>query len=644
MCGALARSVDWSRTPLGEPESWPAALKTTLGTLFNSRFPMFLWWGPELIQFYNDAYLPSFGVGKHPAAMGQRGVECWPEIWPIIGPQIHDVMERGIPSWNEDQLVPIERNGRLEDVYWTYGYSPVFDENHEVVATLVVCQETTAQVMSLQRAHRERDEAEDVRTRLLALFSSAPAFVCMLNGPEHVFEMVNPLYEQLVGTGRHLVGKSVAEALPEVVGQGFFDLLDHVYRSGEVYIGSETWVRLERRPGKLEGAYVTFVYQPHRDVQGKTSGIDVFGFDVTEHVNARRQAEQAAETRRVLAEAIPQQVWTAAPTGEIDFINQRVLDFFAAPPEEILGTGWTRFVHPEDLNEASARWTESLASGREYEVEFRLQRHDGEYRWYLARAVPLRAADGSISQWFGTNTDIDDRRRLTEALQMRADFERHLIGIVSHDLRNPLNVISLGTAVLASSDDIQGSSAKSVLRIQSAARRSERLIRDLLDFTEARVGGGISVVPTSGNVFDVVREVVDHARTVHFDSNMNLTCQGSGEATFDADRLAQALTNLIANAAQYGAPGEPIDVRVDATGPRLVFSVHNRGTPIAPALLPSLFEPLQRGTVDASHARRSVGLGLYIVSAIVRAHGGKVDVRSNEEEGTTFAFCLPREI
>jgi signal transduction histidine kinase len=112
---------------------------------------MFLWWGPKLIQFYNDGYLPSFGQGKHPAAMGQRGADCWQEIWPIIHPQIVDVMERGKASWNENQLVPIYRNDRIEEVYWTYGYSPVFDETGGIGGVLVVCTETTAGVLAVRR-------------------------------------------------------------------------------------------------------------------------------------------------------------------------------------------------------------------------------------------------------------------------------------------------------------------------------------------------------------------------------------------------------------------------------------------------------------------------------------------------------------
>jgi len=169
--GELVRTVDWSQTPVGPISSWPASLKTTVGTLLHSRHPMFLFWGPELVQFYNDAYLPSFGAGKHPAAMGQRGADCWLEIWPIIWPQIDDVMHRAKATWNDDHLVPIFRNGRVEEVYWTYGYSPVFDETGGVGGTLVVCTETTRRVISDRRLRTLRTFVE--RTVLAATPSAA---------------------------------------------------------------------------------------------------------------------------------------------------------------------------------------------------------------------------------------------------------------------------------------------------------------------------------------------------------------------------------------------------------------------------------------------------------------------------------------
>ena len=154
----LIRAFDWRRTPIGPIDTWSDTLVTTVNLLLASRHPMFLWWGPDLIQFYNDGYRPSIRADKHPSAIGQRGAECWPEIWPIIGPQIEAVMTRGEATWNINQLVPIKREGKLEEVYWTYGYSPVRDKDGAVRGTLVVCTETTDQVLAY--ANLEKKVAE----------------------------------------------------------------------------------------------------------------------------------------------------------------------------------------------------------------------------------------------------------------------------------------------------------------------------------------------------------------------------------------------------------------------------------------------------------------------------------------------------
>jgi PAS domain S-box-containing protein len=145
------RKFDWDSNLLGPIEAWSDTLVTTVNLVLASRHPMFLWWGPELIQFYNDGYRPSIRDDKHPSAIGQRGKDCWPEIWSIIGPQIESVMKQGNSTWNTNALVPINRNGKLEEVYWTYGYSPIRDKDGAVQGTLVVCSETTEQVLSERR-------------------------------------------------------------------------------------------------------------------------------------------------------------------------------------------------------------------------------------------------------------------------------------------------------------------------------------------------------------------------------------------------------------------------------------------------------------------------------------------------------------
>ena len=147
----LTRRFDWSKTPVGPMDAWPDTLLTTVNLLLATRHPMFLWWGPELIQFYNDGYRPSIREDKHPKALGQRGIECWPEIWHIIGPQIEAVMTKGESTWHRNALVPIHRNGKLEDVYWTYSYSPVRDRDGNILGTLVTCSETTEEVLGERR-------------------------------------------------------------------------------------------------------------------------------------------------------------------------------------------------------------------------------------------------------------------------------------------------------------------------------------------------------------------------------------------------------------------------------------------------------------------------------------------------------------
>jgi PAS domain S-box-containing protein len=298
------RAFDWSKTPIGPIEQWPDVLLITVNTLLASRNPMFLWWGKDLVQFYNDAYRPSIGTDKHPSALGQRGIDCWPEIWSVIGPQINAVMSTGEATWHEDQLIPILRNGKLEDVYWTYSYSPVRDASGVIRGTLVVCTDTTGRFLAEQNLRTSQE-------RLYGLFQQAPAFFAVLRGPNHIFEMVNPLYQELVGQ-RSLIGKTVREAVPEAEEQGFLSLLDTVYKTGKPFIGHRTPIQLARSAlsRSLEERFLDFVYQPIRESDGTISGIIVLGVDVTENKRAElalMQSEKLAAVGR-LASSIAHEI------------------------------------------------------------------------------------------------------------------------------------------------------------------------------------------------------------------------------------------------------------------------------------------------------------------------------------------------
>lgn len=294
--GELTRNFDWSQTEIGSPDHWPEPLRVTLGIMLSSRFPMFLWWGENLIQFYNDGYRPSLGnEGKHPKALGQRGKECWPEIWEIIYPLIRQVQTTGEATWSEDQLVPIYRNGRIEEVYWTFSYSPVWGESGEVGGVLVVCTETTQAVLANKKLEQN---AHNLANMIL----QAPVAMCILTGPSHVIEVANERIIELWGKpGSAVVGKPVFDALPEARGQGLEEVMDRVYGTGETFEAQEMPVSLLRN-GIQEIVYQNFVYQPYRNDKGNVSGIIAITVDVTEHVLAKKELERFNSQLRIANE------------------------------------------------------------------------------------------------------------------------------------------------------------------------------------------------------------------------------------------------------------------------------------------------------------------------------------------------------
>jgi signal transduction histidine kinase len=327
---ARCREFDWAQTPLGPVESWSHSLRTIVSTLLMSRNPMFLWWGPDLVQIYNDDYRPSFGGGgRHPRALGAKGKEFWTDIWDTIGPQIDFVMSGGGATWHEDQHLPILRNGRMEDVWWTYSYSPVRDDDGSIGGTLVVCQETTKRVIGEQQLKSLLAELSVARTRLEDVFRLAPSFLAVLSGPDLVFELANEAYYQLVGH-RDIVGKPLLEALPELRGQGFDRILQNVVATKAPFVGRAIPVMLARTPGaKPEQRYADVIYQPLLDALGNARGVVAHGTDVTDQVNAQREVERLlAESERARADA-------ESARSEAEAANRAKSEFLAVMSHEL---------------------------------------------------------------------------------------------------------------------------------------------------------------------------------------------------------------------------------------------------------------------------------------------------------------------
>ncbi len=237
---------------------------------------------------------------------------------------------------------------------------------------------------------------------------------------------------------------------------------------------------------------------------------------------------------------------------------------------------------------------------------------------------------------------FQQQQRDQEELRRRTEFEQQLIGIVSHDLRNPLGAIAMAAGLLQASPGLNERQLKAARRITSSCERATRLIRDFLDFTQARLGNGLPLTRRPMDLHELTRHVVDEVLQAHPARQILLEVSGEAQGQWDPDRISQVLTNLVGNALAYSPADTPVRVRSVGEPEVALLEVHNQGTPISPELLPRLFEPLTRGAPTEGQHSRSIGLGLYIVREIIRGHGGAVEVASSIEAGTTFTVRLPR--
>jgi PAS domain S-box-containing protein len=688
LSGKLARAVDWARTPLGAPDSWPQSLKTIVGVVLQSRHPMFLWWGSELIQIYNDAYLPSFGAGKHPTAMGQRGRDCWQEIWPIIWPQIDDVMSRRRASWNEDQLVPVFRNGHIEEVYWTYGYSPVLDDQSGVGGVLVVCNETTTQVVVARRNRTMRSLAE--RTAL----TTDPAImldaaVDALQEARH--DVPFALVYRYDGTSRVL-------RLVRAAGLTDPTAVDAAVRArmgpspfGQGEMGPEV-VACDAAGGLPGGVWPEpapgfFVVPVSPSARQRFTDVIVFGlsprlsFDdgyrnhltqIANHLGITKTQINAFRIQ-VAADNERNNLLLKAPVGTA-LLSGREHVFRLANPlfcrmvrrDDLIGKSYREvFRRPEQrrLCEILDRVYETGEpfSTEEYLVPDDLQ-EDGTRadRYFRFNVEPLRDADDQVYGMMAVATEISEQvrarqvlersqaenQKLLQELEAASRAKDEFLAMLGHELRNPLSPIATALQLMKLRSDSGTTREQQVIERQ--VNHLTRLVDDLLDVSKI-TRGKVELRKERVEVSDVIAKAVEMASDLFEQRSHDLFLDVPKERLWvdgDPVRLAQVVANLLTNAARYTERGGKITVsarpEVERASQEIVIRVKDNGAGISPDLLPRIFDLFIQGHRSSDRAQGGLGLGLALVKNLVALHGGSVVALSaGLGQGSEFVIRLP---
>jgi len=916
--GKLIRGKNWNQTSLGKPEEWPQSLQTIVNVMLENPFAMYIAWGEDHIQLYNDAYRPILGSSKHPMALGNPAKETFTEIWNIIKPLFNDVL-KGKGVGFADFVLLLNRNGFEEECCFDFSYTPIRKNNADVGGILVTILETTnkkkaehALIKSEQKfrtladnipnlawmanadgwiywynkrwyeytgtaaadmegwgwqsvhdpkelknvllewkssiaegkpfemvfplkgndgtfrpfltrvlpmrtnegeifqwfgtntdiAEQKKAEAalkeseqrfrnmaessdiliavgdetgnaiyfnkawvnftgrpvkdllefgwldliheEDRQTflntylkatenkkpwvgefrvlnskqeyrwivakgtvryqddqtfsgfvsscfdvtelkltqsalkksekRFKNLILQSPVAMVILRGPDHKIEMANSIVKKRWGYGEvDFSNKTISDIFPVLRQEKHNRLLDNVYKTGLSFREYESEVYFEEK-NEFKTCYFDFEYTPLIENDGTVSGIIVTINDVTEHVELRQKIEKSEHKFRLLADSMPQHIWTSDILGNLNYFNQAVYDYSGLTYQETNMTGWLEIMHPNDRVENIRVWAESISTGKDFLFHHRFRRHDGEYRWQLSRAIPQRDEFGKIQMWVGTSTDIQDQKTFAYELEKQVSQRTKQIAqnnvelekmnkelqsfayISSHDLQEPLRKIQIFSSQILENelDNLSESGKDKFIRMQNSAHRMQTLIQDLLAYSRTGMAERSFEKYDLNKIIDDVKEEIQDEL---LQKNATIEINGTCILTVIPFQFRQLIYNLISNSLKFiqlnqaphiiitcnkvtGADFNNEKLFAETKYCHIVFS--DNGIGFDNKYRQRIFELFKR-----LHGRQDyvgTGIGLAIVKKIVENHSGIITANGEINKGATFNIYIPEQI
>jgi len=675
--GEMIRSFNWSATALGNPDNWPLPLRQAISMMFTINFPMLICWGEEYIQLYNDNFRPINGVTKHPKALGGSAKDTYAEIWGTIGPMFAEVMT-GKTIGFPDFMVPLDRNGYLEECYFDFSYSPINMEDGQAGGVLVICVETTDKVNSintLSTLNNQRLAAnEEIKAVNEELASANEELAATNEELAAVNEELGAVNEELATTNEELTEaqkilgrnerlfRSIAVNIPEslivvidrehryVMVEG--DLMEKMGYERADYEGKHPTeigqterynaskhlydrmmagekFSLERQAPTGEHFIVHFV--PLKNENGEVDAGLVMAIDIT----SIKQAEEKSAKLAAIVESSDDAIISKTLESVITSWNDSAQRMFGYTADEIIGETIYKLIPPDRQDEEPLILARLKKGDRVEHFETRRLTKDGRLIDVSLTISPLKDKQGTIIGLSKIARDITERK-LDEI--RKNDF----IGMASHELKTPLTslnaIMQVTSTKLKNNDDPFLAGAMD--RANTQVKKMTSMINGFLNISRLEAGK-LLIEKEPFDLNQLLREVFDETQLIVNTHKVRLMQSGVVNLIADKDKINSVVSNLVSNAVKYSPRGKSIEIGSEIQQDTVVVYVKDEGMGINPQDLPRIFDRYYRVEGDDTRHISGFGIGLYLCAEIIRRHDGKIWAESEVGKGSTFYFSLP---
>ncbi len=511
--------------------------------------------------------------------------------------------------------------------------SPIKNSKGKIIGASKIARDISKQL-------EEAKKLEISEHRYREVIHSSPSMIATFKGKDLIIEIANDAILEAWGKGKNIIGKPLFSVLPELVEQGFVEMFSSVFKTGKPFQAYEMPVTMIRN-GKKELGYYNFIYYPEKDINGKIIGVVDIATEVTPQAVMNKKIKESEEKFRQMANLMPDKITNADAEGNIYYYNKSWETFSGYTVETLEKEGWQKVMHPEEVEEIEKQWTHSVETGTNFEMDIRCQDKNGDYKWHLTRALPIKDENGKTSMWIGTTTEI---QHLKEEQKRKEDF----LKMVSHELKTPVTSIKgyvqllLNLCKAENRHKLEKFPLESSLeRINVQVTRLTRLIFEMLDLSRLED----QTLQFQRKPFDLnklVKHTIEDIERTNTHYKIDVVDLDNCSTVGDEERIAQVLINFITNAIKYSPSNQNVEVIIHKTeNGDMAVSVKDHGIGIDKKDQKKIFERFYRVDGENQETYSGFGIGLYLCNEIIKRHNGSINVESKKGEGSVFTFVLP---